>query len=137
MSGTIRTSVCVYSVVTDSLPPHGLQPAGLLCPWNFPGKNTREGCCFLLQRIFPTQGSNMRLLHWQADSLPLSYLGSPIRCYTHIPVTKTTLSSHRYWEQTFSGQSLSGAIRASWLCVIHFNMTNLGLTVCIISAPRK
>ena len=27
-------------------------PASLLCPWNFPGKNTRVGCHFLLQGIF-------------------------------------------------------------------------------------
>ena len=26
--------------------------------------------------IFPTQGSNRGLLHWQVDSLPLSHLGS-------------------------------------------------------------
>ena len=30
----------------------------LLCPWNFPGKNTGVGCYFLLQGIFQTQGSN-------------------------------------------------------------------------------
>ena len=35
----------------------------LLCPWDFPGKNTRVGCHFLLQGIFPTQGLNPRLLH--------------------------------------------------------------------------
>ena len=40
----------------------------------FPGKNTVVGFCFLLQGIFPTQGLNLGLLHWQADSLPLSYL---------------------------------------------------------------
>ena len=34
------------------------------------------GCHFLLQGIFPTQGSNLRLLHWQANSLPLSHLRS-------------------------------------------------------------
>ena len=28
--------------------------------------------------IFPDQGSNPCLLHWQADSLPLSHQGSPI-----------------------------------------------------------
>ena len=28
--------------------------------------------------IFPGQGSNPRLLHWQADSLPLSHRGSPV-----------------------------------------------------------
>ena len=27
--------------------------------------------------IFPDQGSNLCLLHWQADSLPLSHQGSP------------------------------------------------------------
>ena len=49
-------------------------------PWNFPGKNTGEKCHFLLQGIFLTQGLNpscLCLLHWQADSLPLPYLGSP------------------------------------------------------------
>ena len=35
------------------------------------------GCHFLLQRIFPTQGSNLCLLHWQADSLPLAPPGKP------------------------------------------------------------
>ena len=47
---------------------------------NFPGKNTGMGCCFLLQKIFLTQGWNLHLLHllhWQVDSLPLPHLGSP------------------------------------------------------------
>ena len=48
----------------------------------FPGKNTGMGChAILLQGIFLTQGSNPYLrifLNWQADSLPLSHLGSPI-----------------------------------------------------------
>ena len=38
-------------------------PTRLLCPWNFPGKNTGVGCHFLFQGTFPTQGSNLRLLH--------------------------------------------------------------------------
>ena len=43
---------------------------------------------FLLQVIFPTQGSNPSLLHWQADSLPLSHEGNPgyvhlYLCYLH------------------------------------------------------
>ena len=39
------------------------------------------GCHFLFQGISLTQGLNWNLLcllHWQEDSLPLSYLGSPI-----------------------------------------------------------
>ena len=43
----------------------------------FPNKNTGLGCHFLLWGVFPTQGSNLGLLHWQAGSLPLSHQGSP------------------------------------------------------------
>ena len=32
--------------------PPGLYFAKLLCPWDFPGKTTRMGCCALLQGIF-------------------------------------------------------------------------------------
>ena len=51
--------------------------ARLLCPWDSPSNNTRVGCHFLLQGIFLTQGSKLHLLHWLADSLSLSHLGSP------------------------------------------------------------
>ena len=33
-------------------------------------------CHFLFQEIFPTQGLNLHLLHWQADSSPLNQRGS-------------------------------------------------------------
>ena len=32
-----------------------MEPARLLHPWDFPGKNTEVGCYFLLQGIFLTQ----------------------------------------------------------------------------------
>ena len=35
------------------------------------------GCHFLFQEIFLTQRSNLHLLHWQTNSLPLCHLGSP------------------------------------------------------------
>ena len=53
----------VASGVSDSLWPHGLQPTRLLCPWDSLGKNTGVGSHSLLQGIFPTQGSSLRLLH--------------------------------------------------------------------------
>ena len=62
------------SVTSDSLWPNGLQSTRLLYPWDFPGKNTGVGSHFLLQGIFPTQGSN---LLWQVDSSPLNHRGSP------------------------------------------------------------
>ena len=42
---------------------HEPQPTRLLCPWDSPGKSTGVGCHFLLQGIFPTQGSNLGLPH--------------------------------------------------------------------------
>ena len=53
---------CVYAELRPTLRPHGLQPSRFLWPWNFPGKNKRVGCHFLLQGIFPTLGSNPHLL---------------------------------------------------------------------------
>ena len=35
--------------------------------------------------VFPDQGSNLYLLHWQADSLPLSHQGSPCRLFSSLP----------------------------------------------------
>ena len=46
------------SVVSDSL-----QLRGLRSPWNSPGQNTGVGSHSLLRGIFPTQGSNLGLLH--------------------------------------------------------------------------
>ena len=64
---------------------HGPYPTRLLCPWNFPGKNTRVVCLALLptQGIFPTQGSNPHLqclLYWIWILYLLSHWGSPIMC---------------------------------------------------------
>ena len=73
----------------DSLWPHGSYTHRLLCLWDFPGKNTGVDCHFLLQGIFLTQGSNLSLLHWQADSLQLSHFGGPTRHYRDFQKCKT------------------------------------------------
>ena len=77
---SLAWSTCVLSrsVMSNSFWPHGLQPRGLLCPWDSPGKNTGVGCHALLQGIFPTQGSNPSLLHWRVDSLLLGLPGKPL-----------------------------------------------------------
>ena len=62
----VRVCACVStlgcSFVSNSLWLHGLWPTRLLCPWNFPGKNTGMGCHFFLHWILPTQGSNPSFL---------------------------------------------------------------------------
>ena len=66
---TVRISKVLYVLtrLCPTLRPHGLQPASLLRPWDFPGKSTGVCCHFLLQGIFTTQGYNPRLSYWQVD----------------------------------------------------------------------
>ena len=69
-----------HSAMSNSLRPHGLQPARSLCPLKFSRQDSGVGCHFLFQGIFLTQGSNLCLLHllpWQADSSPPHHLGNP------------------------------------------------------------
>ena len=49
--------------------PMDCNPPGYSVHGESPGKNTGVGCHFLLQGIFPDQGSNPCLLHWWVDSL--------------------------------------------------------------------
>ena len=64
--------VCVLTRKQLFVTPLDYSPPGS-SPQDFPGKNIRVGSHFLLQGNFLTQGSNPHLLHWQADSLPLSH----------------------------------------------------------------
>ena len=56
--------------------PIDCSPSGFSVMCDSPDKNTTVGCHLFFQEIFLTQGSNAHLLHWQADSLPLSHQGS-------------------------------------------------------------
>ena len=64
--------------MSDSLRRHGLEPPGLLCPWDSPGKNARVGCHFPLQGIFPTQGLNSVLPCCRQTLYRLRHQGSPM-----------------------------------------------------------
>ena len=73
-SHNTTVGVCMHSVAQ-------LCPTWQPCrvpPWDSPGKNSAVSFHFLFQGIFLTQGLNLHLLNWQADSLPLNHLGSPL-----------------------------------------------------------
>ena len=53
-----------------------MKPIRFLCPWDFPGKNIGVGCHFLLQEIFPTQGSNPGLSSCRQMLYRLNHQGS-------------------------------------------------------------
>ena len=78
--------------------------------------STGAGCLFLLQGIFPAQRSNpclLNLLHWQAGSLPLIDLGSPmlyINCCCSVTKSYLTLQPHGLWHTRLPGPSLSPRI---------------------------
>ena len=59
----------------DSLWPHGLQKAMLLCSWNFPGKNTGVGGRFLLQDIFLILHCFFRICLQSKESASTTHLG--------------------------------------------------------------
>ena len=54
-------------------------------------------CHFLLQGIFPAQGSNWQsllLLHWQAGSVPIELLGRPelYELFTHLKINPLSVA---------------------------------------------
>ena len=78
------------SVVSDSLWPHVLYSS-----WNSLGQNTGVGSLSLLQRIFPTQGSNPGLLHCRWILSQLNHKGSIFTYFIrHFPISET--HSQRY-----------------------------------------
>ena len=93
------------SEVTQSCPtPCDPMDTRLLRPWDFLGKSTGVGCHFLLQGIFPTQGSNPGLPHCRQMLYCLSHQDLPrpgIKHCTGSPVlthstTKKVLNNFRY-----------------------------------------
>ena len=71
----VRVCVCVRACVCVC-DPMDCSPPGSSVHGICQVKNTGVGCHFLLQGIFPIQGSNLdlsRLLHWQKDSSPLHH----------------------------------------------------------------
>ena len=100
-------------------------------------------CHFHLQGIFPTQGSNLRLLHllhWQASSLPLAPPGKPLACAKSLhscpilwnPVDPISMefSRQEYW----NGLSLPSpgdlpdpGIESMSLSLLHWHVESLPL----------
>ena len=82
MAGSLLFIACVCVCACLILLSHGglfVTPWTLahqvLCPWDSPGKNTGVGCHSPLQGIFPTQGSNLGLLHCRWVLYCLSHQG--------------------------------------------------------------
>ena len=91
------------SVVSNSLRPHGLYS-----PWNSPGQNTGVGSLSLLQGIFPTQGSNLGLLHCRQILHQLSHQGSPGKYNPTLTRKKCYPCALGGWQNSTLGRCLWG-----------------------------
>ena len=112
MAAVIESESGSHSVVSDCLWRHGL-----CSPWNSPGQNTGVGNLSLLQRIFPTQGSNPGLPYCRI-LYQLSHKGSP----RILERAAYAFSSGSSWPRNWTGVSCiaggsftSWAIREAWL----------------------
>ena len=83
-----RSLLFSCSVVSNSLWPHGL-----------PGSSVHGisqarilECHFFLQRIFPTQGSNLGLLHCKQILYHLNHQGSPWWCWAELNTISASIS---------------------------------------------
>ena len=89
---------CVCSVMSDSLQPHGLQPARLPCPWGFSRQEHWNGLPCPPPGDLPNPGikpSLLSLLHWQGDSLPPGPPGkSPTQALANSTSTINVPKSH-------------------------------------------
>ena len=89
--------MCQSKSESCSVTSNSLQPHGLYSPWNSPGQNTGKGNLFLLQDIFPTQGSNSGLPHCRQILYQLSHKGNPRTlewvCIKRLPYTLILLST--------------------------------------------
>ena len=101
--------------------PYGLYSARLLCPWDFPGKNTGVGCHAILQGIFPTQGIELTFPVspvLEAGSSPLVPPGKPRLSGVESTNLRLALSLFCYGAVTFpvraSGIDVSVFLVVPW-----------------------
>ena len=95
----LRVCVLSYSLTSDSLPPHGLYPARLLCPWDFPGKNARVGC------HFTSRGSS-----WSENRTCVSFIGRLPMYHLGIPFFKSN-----WWKKVMRNFLEKMTLVSNWL----------------------
>ena len=99
------------SVVSNSLWPHGLWPARLLCSWDSSGKNTGVSSHSIFQGLFPIQGSNPGLPPCRQILYQLSHKGSS----RMLKWVADPFSRASFWSRNRTGVScIAGRFFTSW-----------------------
>ena len=127
------------SVVSDSLWPHGLLPARLLCPWDFPGKSTEKGRETFIALYFCVWGLDWQsqFLHRLRSALPCSsctpwaseLITLNLNLFIHnmgmietclCSVTKSCLTLYNPMDCSLPGSSIHGIFQArvvEWVAI--------------------
>ena len=116
----------------------------LLCPWDFPDKNTAVGSHSLLQGLFLTQGLNLGLLHSKQILYHLSHQGSTIQIHTHTHTHYMYTNTHTFLSTTIyhsprcslKRDAYSGVI-CCWKQHFQLNIPNALGTNTLKSSQRK
>ena len=93
------------SVVSDSVKPHGLQPARLLCPWGFSRQEYWSGLPCPPPGDLPNPGTEPRSPTLQSDSLPSEPQRKP--CNSHLFLQ---LSASKQQQKLKSGSFCKGRV---------------------------
>ena len=83
---TKQADTCTLEPQSAQLCPILCNPRTVACWAHLSGKSTGVGCHFLLQRIFPTQGSNPGLPHCRQTLYHLSSQGSHLYTAQYVPL---------------------------------------------------
>ena len=122
--------------MSDSVQPHRRQPTKLPHPWDSPSKNTGVSCHFLLQGIFPTQGSNLGLPPCRQTLYHLSYWESPIKFSYQKLLINPHLTEH-HWISIGLGCISSFVTSSCWHSALYVEIVNMGLFAKNFSCPFK
>ena len=76
--------------MSESLQPHGLLACQANLSWDFPGKNTRVNCHFLLHGIFPSKELNP---HLESPALAAGIFTTVSPLYDYVLIKKILLLS--------------------------------------------
>ena len=112
--------------MSNSVRPYGPELTRFLCPWDSPGKNTGVGCHFLLQGVFPTQGSNLCLLHYGA---PWTVVPRFL-CPWNSPGKNIGVGSHSPLQGIFPIQGLNPSLLHCRQILYHFSHQGSPLQLC-------
>ena len=88
-----RPLIAVASLIVG----HGSEACRRRYVWQVASVGVARGLiCSAKGGIFPDQGSNLCLLHWQVDCPPLSYQGSPCACFERYTCMYTYTHTHTH-----------------------------------------